>query len=589
MIVTTANPNIEKVYKKILLAKHRLKKTIHCYLFVAAFFIFASYFAVVFMFGVNMPLLDDYNFLYDILRIEDHASWHRKLFSIIAQHNEHRIAFSRLIALVQLHTAGHIDFRWLAFFGNLGLLATALFIAWGGGNRGEKKWYSFLLVAPVIFSAYQGYQMFWAMPSISNYWSVAFSLGSLACLNWEHRYRFAFASALALIGVFTCGQGLVLLPVAFLGLLFFRRWKEAAAWLFLSGFIWFIYFKLHHIKVENPENNDLFKAIGWFLVLVGQAPAEALGLLIPDTFIDTPETLVTLLVICGLLICFFAAFLFVKGPIRSHFFLFSATAYVFCLCAAAAKSRSFLPYSYAMSTQYHNWSLLIIGLLSLGTLALFSTSLYRFQIFAGLFSLFSALNLAFWVSEYPFIKGFEDYRHRSKEAFLNTGALFKSQSANRDFEEILRRLKAENKPANMMEDIFLPEDKRIYKERILWRAYLYEAMPLSEIRFEEGIYFDHGKLQYIIGEIMPSSAISRNDSTPRLSLLEENGRYRLNSLAHSEASRVGAGMIFLRDKSAMKKTGGWQVLKSPDLFLKNQAFSSGARLFAVLPEAPRNE
>ena len=547
-----------------------------------------SYYVVVLKMGVNMPLLDDYNFLYDILRIEDHATWHRKLFSIIAQHNEHRIAFSRLIALAQLHSVGHIDFRWLAFLGNLGLLATALFIAWGGGNRREKKWYSFLLVTPVIFSSYQGYQMFWAMPSISNYWSVAFSLGALACLNWEYRCRFAFASALALIGVFTCGQGLVLLPVAFLGLLFFRRWKEAAAWLFLSGFVWFIYFKLHHIKVENPENNDLFTAIGWFLVLVGQAPAEALGLLIPDTFIDTPESFVTLLVICGLLICFFAAFLFVKGPIRSHFFLFSATAYVFCLCAAAAKSRSFLPYSYAMSTQYHNWSLLIIGLLSLGTLALFATSHYRYRIFAGLFSLFFALTLAFWISEYSFLRGFEDYRQRSKEAFLNTGDLFKNQPSDQD-SEILRRLKVENKPTNMMEDILLPEDKRIYKERILWRAYLYGAMPLSEIRFEEGIYFDHAKLQHIIVEVVPSSSTSRNDSTPLLGLREENGRYRLIDLTDSEATRAGGGMIFLRDKRAMKKSGGWQVLKNPELFLRNQAFSSGERLFAVLPDAPRYE
>ena len=546
------------------------------------------YYVVVLKMGVNMPLLDDYNFLYDILRIEDHASWHRKLFSIIAQHNEHRIAFSRLIALVQLYTAGHIDFKWLAFIGNLGLLATALFIAWGWSKSGEKKWYSILLVTPVIFSAYQGYQMFWAMPSISNYWSVAFSLGSLACLNSEHRFRFAYASALAFLAVFTSGQGLVLLPVAFLSLLFFRRWKEATVWLFLSGFIWFIYFKLHHIKVDNPENNDLFKALGWFLVLVGQAPAEALMLFIPDSLFETPENFVTLRVICGSLICLFAAFLFFRGPIRSHFFLFSATAYVFCLCAAAAKSRSFLPYSYAMSTQYHNWSLLIIGLLSLGTLALFATSHYRYRIFAGLFSLFFALNLAFWVSEYSFLRGFEEYRQRSKEAFLNTGDLFKNQPSDQD-SEILRRLKAEYKPTNMMEDILLPEDKRIYKERILWRGYLYGAMPLSEIQFEEGIYFDPGKLQHIIVEVVPSSSISRNDSTPLLGLSEENGRYRLNGLTDSETSQVGAGMIFLRDKSAMKKTGGWQVLKNPKLFLRNQAFSSGERLFAVLPDAPRYE
>jgi hypothetical protein len=545
-----------------------------------------SYYFIVLKMGVNMPLLDDYDFLYDILRIEDHASWHRKLFSIIAQHNEHRIAFSRLIALAQLHSAGHIDFRWLAFIGNLGLLASVFFIAWGGNKRGEKLLYSFLLITPLIFSAYQGYQMFWAMPSISNYWSVAFSLGSLACLNMEHRFRFAFASVLALIAVFTSGQGLVLLVVAFLALLFYRRWKEAAGWLFISGFIWFIYFKLHHIDVGNPQNKDLFKVTGWFLVLVGQAPAEALAVLIPDAFKDTPENFLTLRVICGVITCLFAAFLFVKGPIRSHFFLFSVTAYVFCLCAAAAKSRSFLPYSYAMSTQYHNWSLLIIGLLALGALALFTTSPYRFRIFAGLFSLFFALNLAFWASEYSFLNGFEDYRQRSKVAFLKTGDLFKNETIDRD-SVILGRLQAENKPTNMMEDKFLPEEERIYQERILWRAYLYGVMPLSEMRFDEGIYFDGGKLQHIIGDVVQSSSISRNDSTPLLGLREKNGRYGLIDLTDSKASRAGDRMIFVRDKSSMKKTAGWEVLKNSELFLKNQAFSSGERLFAVLPESQK--
>ena len=217
----------------------------------------------------NMPLLDDYNFLHDILRIEDHASWHRKLFSIIAQHNEHRIALSRLIALAQLHLGGHIDFRWLAFFGNLGLLATAFFISWGAKFSGEKNWIAFFLIAPVIFSSYQGYQMFWAMPAISNYWSVAFALGTLALLNLQGWLCFSVACAFALVAVFTSGQGLILLPVALMCLLFFRRWRESTAWAAMCFAVWILYFKLHYIQVGNPTSDDVVKILGWFFVLVG--------------------------------------------------------------------------------------------------------------------------------------------------------------------------------------------------------------------------------------------------------------------------------------------------------------------------------
>lgn len=545
-----------------------------------------TYYSVVLAAGVNMPFLDDYNFLYDILRIEDHGSLHRKIFSIIAQHNEHRIAFSRMVGLSQLHLTGYIDFAILAFIGNLGLLATAFFVAWGGKNRGAIFWQSFLILVPVLFIAYQGYQMFWAMPSISNYWSVAWSLGSLACLAWSHKTSLVWACLLALLAVFTSGQGLILLPVALLALIYFRRWNASIVWGMLCFLVWISYFKLHYIKVENPENKELWKMVAWFLILVGQAPAEVLLMVIPDSLLGSPNNYVAVRGSCGILICLLAGFLVLQNRFRSHFFQVSATAYVFSLCAAAARSRSFLPYYYAMSTQYHNWSLLIIGLLALGTLGLFATSPYRFRIFAGLFSLFFVVNLAFWVSEYSFLKGFQDYRQRSKMAFLKTGDLFKNNPTDRD-SVILARLKAENKPTNMMEDTFLPEEERIYQERILWRAYLYGAMPLSEMRFDEEIYFDRGKLQHIIGEFVQSSLISRNDSTPLLLLREENGRYRLIDLTDSEVSRAGDGMIFVRDKTSMKKTGGWEVLKKPELFLKNQAFSSGERLFAVLPESQK--
>jgi hypothetical protein len=562
-----------------------LKTTFYFISLLAALLVLA-YFASVNFFSVNLPILDDFNFLYDILRIEDHASIHRKAFSIIAQHNEHRIAFSRIIALSQLHLTGHIDFRALVFIGNLGLLATLVFLAWGGQNHGEKFWYSLLLAVPVLLSPFQSYQMYsWAMPAISNFWSVAFSIGALACLNWQGRFSIYFASMLAFTAVFTSGQGLVLLPVALMSLLYFRRWRDSIIWGGMCFAVWILYFKLHHIRVGNEPIDDFVKASGWFLVLVGQAPAEAILLFIPDSLLGNPESFIVFRGIVGVGTCLFAAFLILQKNFRSNYFLLSATIYGFALCAAAALSRSMLPYTYALSSQYRNWSLVILALLVLGFLQSAVSQTRRSFAFAGLFLLFFVVNMGFWVSELQFMNAFMQYRESLRESFLSTGELYGKSIKEKFDEEIesqtsemIQKFRATAKPIDMLQQHLRPENERQYKERILWRAHLYDVLHLVEFRFDEGIFFDRDKLQKIVGELNGGTSQPLNNAKQVLGLRAENGFFRILPLARSEFPRNEDGFIYIRDKQAMKNVGGWEVLRNPELFLKNPAFSPGERL-----------
>lgn len=558
-----------------------------------AFVISISFVCVYFAFSwknsVNLPILDDFNFLDDILRIEDHASWHRKLFSIIAQHNEHRIALSRVVAFCQLHLTGQIDFRWLVLIGNLGLVAMVLFMAWAGVNQGGKFWSYFILVVPVVFSPFQSYQMYsWAMPAISNYWSVAFSIGALACLAWQSKYRMPLAIAMALTAVFTSGQGLVLLPIALLLLLYFRRWHEALIWAVMCFCIWIVYFKLHHIRVENPTNDNFLKVIVWFFVLVGQAPAEAILIFIPDSLVGKPENFVALRVMFGVGTCILAGILFFNKKFRTDFFLLSATGYTFALCAAAAASRSFLPYTYALSSQYRNWSLVIVSLLALGLIVTIVSDRRRLFAISATFSMFVIVNIGLWFSELPFMQAFNDYRIMLRDSFLTTGILYGDASVNYNSQaQIISKLSFQAKPTDMLQQHLCRLDEKMDKEKILWRAHLYGVMPISEIQFDQGIFFDREKLQQIIGDIVNEPLSSPVVSKPLLGLWEESGRYRLDRLDVAASSVADGGFIYLRDKSAMKKTGGWEVLKEPELFLKNKAYSSGDRLFAVLPGAQK--
>ncbi len=533
-----------------------------------------------------MPILDDYNFLYDILRIEDHASIHRKFFSIIAQHNEHRIALSRSIALAQLHFIGHMDFRWLAFIGNLGLLVTVIFIAWGGNNRQEKFCSSFILVVPVVFSPFQSYQMYsWAMSAISNFWSVGFAFGALACLAWNSKFCLPLALTMALSAVLTCGQGLVLLPVALLSLLYFRRWREALIWAVMCFFVWIVYFKLHFIRVDNPANDDFLKGVAWFFLLIGQAPAEAILICIPDSLLGKPENFIVARILFGVVACILAGILFLQKKFRTDFFLLSATGYTFALCAAAAASRSFLPYTYALSSQYRNWSLVIVSLLALGIIASIVSDRRRALAISAIFLIFVFSNLGMWFSELPFMHAFKDYRLMVRISFLTTGILYGDASVNDSAQaQMISKLSFQAKPTNMLQQHLCRLDEKMEKERVLWRAYLYGAMPISEIRFEEGIYFGREKLERITGEIVKNPLTSPVASNPLLGLWEESGRYRLDRLDGAASSVADGGFIYRRDKSAMKKTGVWEVLKEPELFLKDKAYSSGERLFTLLQD-----
>ena len=66
---------------------------------------------------VNIPRWDDYDVFLNYLN----STNKERLHLLFSQHNEHRIAFVRIVAEIMYQLFGRIDFRLLIFFGNSAL------------------------------------------------------------------------------------------------------------------------------------------------------------------------------------------------------------------------------------------------------------------------------------------------------------------------------------------------------------------------------------------------------------------------------------------------------------------------------------
>jgi hypothetical protein len=74
--------------------------------------------------AVDFPYLDDYHDVLDSLgKVRASATVPQEAAVIFSQHNEHRLARRRAVALTCWAVQGRVAFRTLIWLGNLGLLA----------------------------------------------------------------------------------------------------------------------------------------------------------------------------------------------------------------------------------------------------------------------------------------------------------------------------------------------------------------------------------------------------------------------------------------------------------------------------------
>lgn len=204
----------------------------------------AIYLHLVAVNSVNAPCWDDYDSLVEFLnQFRDTSSFAGRLSLILVQHNEHRLAFLRLVGLSVFYLKGDLDFRLLCYIGNAALVLIAYFLFYAFKTGGEFKPFYF---SPVLFLLFQPQYhdiILQATALFSNFSVLLFALVTLLLIERRSRISFVFACVFAALAIFSQGNGILIFPMGLVAFLMQRNYRQAGIWLLVSLLVLAVYFK----------------------------------------------------------------------------------------------------------------------------------------------------------------------------------------------------------------------------------------------------------------------------------------------------------------------------------------------------------
>lgn len=188
----------------------------------------------------NFPIADDYEAFFDFNNdfFALKGFW-EKVQLVFSQHNEHRIATLRIINLTYFYFFGKID---LAVFRILGLVfyIFSMFFLYLEGEFSLKRFYFFLPI-PILMLSFAYAEIYYlAMESLSHFPMIFFTL---ATIYTSISRKFTFLPMIFLFfGVFSNGNGILLMPIVFVGLTLQKEFKRLFVWAVFSILISCLYF-----------------------------------------------------------------------------------------------------------------------------------------------------------------------------------------------------------------------------------------------------------------------------------------------------------------------------------------------------------
>jgi len=191
-------------------------------------------------YAINIPKWDDHTLKASIVNFEKAKGVGAKLYEIYRQHNEHRIALTRLVAALDYKIFGQLNYEHLMLFGNLALL-----LIWWLLTRFFKPltgavWYA-LPIATFWFSLAFWENAYWGMAAIQNFWVVAWAVLTFWRLSRTDGYWW-WALPMVFVGIFTSGNGLLIPPIGLFLLLIQKRWSASGIWFAFCAFAIVLYF-----------------------------------------------------------------------------------------------------------------------------------------------------------------------------------------------------------------------------------------------------------------------------------------------------------------------------------------------------------
>ncbi|GAB3339272.1 hypothetical protein GCM10027299_52090 [Larkinella ripae] len=200
-------------------------------------------------YAINIPKYDDHALKAFLLNLDKADSVRDAIYEFFRQHNEHRIVYDRLIAWLDFHLTGKLNFVHLMVVGNLSLvLLLAVFVR--ALRQVKAPVWMALPVSLLLFNLSHWENMFWGMAALQNFTVVALSVATFYELSFKNRVGW-LAIALAVAATITSGNGLLIWPVG-LVLIFLRQdYAGVVRWLLATA----ITFRLYFLGYEKPEGN----------------------------------------------------------------------------------------------------------------------------------------------------------------------------------------------------------------------------------------------------------------------------------------------------------------------------------------------
>lgn len=203
------------------------------------------FFVLFFMYSVNAPINDDYQAIMEFInKCISSDSYSEKIKLIFAQHNEHRIVYTRIWTILSYKININVNFTILSLIGNISLIGIAaifykrfLFL--------NKSLLLFIPISIFIFNFTSWENITFAMASLSNftvYFFILVSLGFITSNTLQRKRNLFLAVLFFFLAVITQGGGLLLFPISIAVLLYKKEYKNLIIYSVSSALIIFFYF-----------------------------------------------------------------------------------------------------------------------------------------------------------------------------------------------------------------------------------------------------------------------------------------------------------------------------------------------------------
>jgi hypothetical protein len=227
------------------------------------------YFTVWNYYAINIPKWDDHALKTFILEYAHAPGWKNKILALYRQHNEHRIALTRLFTWIDYSVFGALNFKHLMLAGNVLLLG--IIPLWYDILKKNKKPLFALVPVPFIWLSLAFWEnMYWGMASIQNFGVVTLTLWTIyLCIN-PKTTPFVISIVLAFIAISTSPNALFVLPIGAFLIFLTQNRKRFALWVITSGVLIFGYFYGYAKSEANPDSKaSIFQLVKGYMAFLG--------------------------------------------------------------------------------------------------------------------------------------------------------------------------------------------------------------------------------------------------------------------------------------------------------------------------------